>query len=101
MLILKTFSLFSDINKTQNHIAPSDQFNMKGKSYHAFRTDLLIDLAFSDVFCYVIDIRSTEEIFTMMSGLCKRIGIMTFLLALAILNANASLGKIQISNSST
>ena len=67
---------------------------MKGKSYHAFRTDLLIDLTFSDVFYYIIDIRSTEEIFTMMSGLCKRIGIMAFLLSLSVLNANASPGKI-------
>ena len=94
MLILKTFSLFSDINKTQNHKAPSDQGNMKDKSYHAFRTDLLIDLALSDVFCHIIDIRSTKEIFTMMSGLCKRIGIMAFLLSLSVLNGNASPGKI-------
>ena len=94
MLILKTFSLFSDINKTQNQKAPSDQGNMKDKSYHAFRTDLLIDLAFSNVFCHIIDICSTKEIFTMMSGLCNRIGIMAFLLSLSILNANASLGKI-------
>ena len=94
MLILEPFSLFSDINKTENHRAPSNRVNMKGKSYHAFRTDLLIDLAFSDVFCYVLDIRSTQEIFTMMSEFCKGIGIMAFLLSLAILNANASLGKI-------
>ena len=67
---------------------------MKDKSYHAFRTDLLIDLALSDVFCHIIDIRSTKEIFTMMSGLCKRIGIMAFLLSLSVLNGNASPGKI-------
>jgi hypothetical protein len=51
-------------------------------------------LAFYDVFCHIIEIRSTEEIFTMMTGLPRRIEIMAFLLALAILNANASLGKI-------
>jgi hypothetical protein len=45
-------------------------------------------------FCHIIDIHSTKEIFTMMSGLPRRIEIMAFLLALAILNANASLGKI-------
>ena len=61
-----------------------------------FRTNVLFYLAFSDVFSHILDVRSTEEISKMMSGLCKRIGIIAFLLGLAILDTNASVGKIYL-----
>ena len=47
-------------------------------------------------FCHILDTRSSKEISIMMSGLWKRIEIIAFLLVLAILDTNASLGKIYL-----